>query len=423
MDQTPTTKRTSKKRDEILSQAVKLFNESGYHDTRLEDIASQLGKAKTSVSYHFQSKEALLEEAFTQSCAFTDKEISLAAQERNGLERVLRLVRNRAELHASALSGRIPPIDLLYSAETAANVSNPQLRSVFSAQVQTLHDFIDQGQIDTSIKTASAEAATFFIMNTLHWIPEWLVNLPNAQHSSAIDGLCAILRNGISSSADRPPSRPSFKVSENNYPEIFNRDVRSQLKRDAILRTGTRFLNLQGFRNLSLNDLAGELGVTRGAFYYYIADKEALLDKCFERSFQTIETCLINARRQDHTDHLALLEHALYNLFEGHITGLEPLIRMNLLNAVSPVKRMSIEAKLKRVRASYSEIIAGAMVDNSVRAIDLNTVETLIMGSVFSASQWRLSVTPMAQTWKPSLDPSAAARTYFQPLLTGLAAR
>ncbi len=411
----------SKKRDQIISQAVRLFNESGYHDTRLQDIADELGKVKTSISYHFHSKEALLEEVLTRSLAFTDRELDSAEQKSNGLERVLFLIRDRAAQHANALAGSAPPLMLLSDLETISDISSPALREKLDHHIQRVCGFITEGCKDGSIDVLSPEAATFFVMNILHWLPGWLANIPNARHSSSIDGLCDLLRNGIAQSPNRPPQRLILRSQSDEYPAIFDRTVRNKLKRDAFLRTGTRFLNRQGYRNLSLNDVAKELGVTRGAFYYYIADKDALIESCFERTCETIENAIETGKQNNPTDSLGVIEHVLYLLFEGYITGLNPLTRLNLLNSVAPMKRIAIEAKLKRIRASFGEIIADAIVDKSARPLDLDALENLLMGSIFAASQWRLSATPLTQSWKPSHEPLAASTAYFQPLLTGLA--
>ncbi len=415
------TKQLPQKREEILSRAVHLFNDRGYHDTRLEDIANELGKVKTSISYHFRSKEALYKEAFSLSCAFTAKELDIAAQQNSGLDCILFLVRQRAELHAKALSGLIPPMSLLSNIEVITDMSAPALKVQFEAQVKRVNGFIHKGINDGSVDVRSPAAATFFLMNILHWLPGWLANIPNAKHMSCIDGLCDVMRNGIALDSKRPPGRSILRSQSQEYPDIFDRTVRNQLKRDAFMRTGIRFLNQRGFRKLSLNEVASELGVTRGAFYYYIADKDALIESCFERSCQTIETALETSKRASHNDNLEVIEQTLRVLFEGHITDLNPLMRMNLLSAVEPVKRMTIEAKLKRLGASFSEIIAEAMLEKSARAIDVDAFENLLMGSILSASQWRLAATPLQASWKPETEPVAASAAYFQPLFTGFA--
>lgn len=421
MNTPPIKKTSSKTRDLILKQAVQLFNDRGFHDTRLEDIANELGKAKTSISYHFQSKETLYKEAFEISCAFNECELNEAEKQSTGLDRILWLVRQRADLHTRALAGKIQPIMVLSDIEVVTDMQHPGLGRLYEKQVLRLTAFIEGGNIDGSISVSSPEASTFFLLNILHWLPGWLSNIPNARHMSAIDGLCDVLRNGIAQNPNRVLGRSILRPQSEDYPAIFDRKVRNQLKRDAFLRTGTRFLNQRGFRNLSLNDISNELGVTRGAFYYYIADKDALIENCFDRSCDTIEKALQSAIRNSHHDTLEIIEQTISILFEGHITDHNPLLRMSLLSAVRPLKRVAIEARLKQIRASISEITAKAMMDGSARNLDLDSLENLLMGSIFGASQWRLAATPLKASWKPALEPIGASACYFEPLLAGFA--
>lgn len=408
------------KRDQILSVAANLFDRRGYHDTRLEDIAAELGKGKTSISYHFKSKEALLDVACEQSCDYTDTELAIAAKSTNGLERILAFIRNRAEAHADALCGRRAPLTLLSEPHDIAGVTNAKLSARIKSQILDIRGFLQSGCEDGSIHVSSPDASAFLIMNILHELPRWLTNIPNARHGSAIDGLCDILRNGIAVQRERKPQRSILHTQLDVYPAIFDRKVKNQLKRDALMRTGTRYLNNKGYRNLSLNDVAAELGVTRGAFYYYIADKDALVESCFERSCIQIEKTLNAANKAQNLNAFERIEHVLFSLFEGHITNMNPLLRLNLLNVLGPAQRLGVEVKLRRLGAEFSEIIAKAMLEGSARTVSLDALDNILIGTLFSAGQWRLAATPLNAAWHPSTEPTTAAMAYYQPLISGL---
>ena len=294
-------------------------------------------------------------------------------------------------------------------------------RAVYNSIMMTLQ-FISEHPRNSE-SSLVRELLTFFLLNILHWLPQWFASIPNAHHHSAVDGVCDLLRNGIILDSNRPAIRAILRPRLEEYPAIFDRSVRNQLKRDAFLRAGIRQLNKVGFRKLSLNALSQELGVTRGAFYYYISDKDDLLERCFDRTCDTIGNALDRAKQDTHLDAIGVMEQTLRSLFEGHITDLDPLLRLNLLGAVSPAKRRAIEARLNKLRASFSEIIANAMVDGSARPIDLDALENLLMGTLFSASRWRLAATPLHNSWKPTIEPVTASAAYFEPLLTGYGRR
>ncbi|WP_440708094.1 TetR/AcrR family transcriptional regulator [Herbiconiux sp. YIM B11900] len=58
---------------ELRAIALEMFAENGYSGTSLQQIAEAAGYSKSSVLYHFRSKEALFEEALAPSVAELDE--------------------------------------------------------------------------------------------------------------------------------------------------------------------------------------------------------------------------------------------------------------------------------------------------------------------------------------------------------------
>jgi AcrR family transcriptional regulator len=202
---------------------------------------------------------------------------------------------------------------------------------------------------------------------------------------------------------------------------VFDRDIRNRMKREAFLRSGTRALNERGFRNLSLNEVAAELGVTRGAFYYHIADKDALLIGCFERTCSLIETAQQLAQTSQ-ADGLGILERCLRWIFERQISNLDPLIRLSMLAALPKTSRFLVEAKLKKLRAEFSSMLAMGMIDNSIRPLDLEAAEHLLIGSVLSSNHSRLGLIQASGT-PGTPGENVTSHDYFEILMHGLAGR
>ncbi|MEM8937150.1 MAG: TetR family transcriptional regulator, partial [Pseudomonadota bacterium] len=373
-------------------------------------------------SYHFKSKETLLEEVYTRACEFSDAELKVAALAPSGIDRVLHLVRAHATAHANALSGRSTPLALISDIAALALPEQRMIGKRYKDHIQAFKRFLEEGREDRSIDIVSIDASAFFIFSVLHWMPRWLGNIPLAQHEEAIDELCDTLRYGIAASTEWRPASAIARPSDEPISDLFDRDMRNQMKRDAFLRTGTRYLNRKGFRSVSLNDIANELGVTRGAFYYYIEDKEALIEQCFDRTCDLIERSQSMAK-QIARDALGELEGAIRHLFECHITELDPLVRLSLVNALPMPQKASVLARMKRLSASFAETLARAMVDGSARPLSLEAVEHLVVGSIFSASRRRLGFTSLDETWRPAEQPFTASADYFEVLFKGLAAK
>ncbi len=54
-------------------------------------------------------------------------------------------------------------------------------------------------------------------------------------------------------------------------------------RRDAFLDAAQRLIGTKGYERLSIEDILDEIGVTKGAFYYYFDSKAALLEGLVER--------------------------------------------------------------------------------------------------------------------------------------------
>ncbi len=66
---TPRSVRTEAKRQRIVECSMRHFAEHGYHGTKVEEIARELGIAKGSIFQHFKSKSGLFFEAYKRSVA------------------------------------------------------------------------------------------------------------------------------------------------------------------------------------------------------------------------------------------------------------------------------------------------------------------------------------------------------------------
>jgi len=108
-------------------------------------------------------------------------------------------------------------------------------------------------------------------------------------------------------------------------------------------------------------------------------------------------------------------------LFEGHLTEHDPLLRLNLTHLLDEAQRMSINTRLRKLRALYAELIARGMMDGSIRTVDIEAAEYIVFGAIFSASGRRFAATPLTETWYPQSEPVTASAAYFEPLIVGFA--
>lgn len=70
----------NKTRQKILETAARLFSKRGYFGISMDEIAGELGLAKSAIYYHFESKEELFKELMEQALEQLKNELSKAVE-------------------------------------------------------------------------------------------------------------------------------------------------------------------------------------------------------------------------------------------------------------------------------------------------------------------------------------------------------
>ena len=152
----------------ILEVSKRLFLEKGYDNTKIQDIADELGMTKGAIYHHFESKEEIMnklgETMFIHNNPF---EIVKKRNDLNGLEKMkLAIKLNQSNEQMVELTNQALPL-----------LENPQiLAKMFESNYQNLLPYwlelIQEGQEDGSIKTEQPkELAELFILTDLWIIP------------------------------------------------------------------------------------------------------------------------------------------------------------------------------------------------------------------------------------------------------------
>ena len=77
------------------------------------------------------------------------------------------------------------------------------------------------------------------------------------------------------------------------------RQAYAEETREAILETGHRLFSRQRFSGTSLEAIAKEAKVTKGAVYHHFKDKRAVFSACFERQAKQVSEVMASIPKQD----------------------------------------------------------------------------------------------------------------------------
>jgi AcrR family transcriptional regulator len=193
------------KRTAILTQAAKLFDERGYYETSLADIAASLHVTKPTLYYYVKSKEDILTQLIERAIASVE---TLAAQARaegsTSLERLRSFARGYVEL-IDTESGRclVTLRRIALSAPTRARVAQGYRR------IDALgREFISEGMRDGSIRTVDVRMAAFALYGAVNWVPNWFHHGGTLSAAEAGDALFDIFAGGLANGGGRRAGKP-----------------------------------------------------------------------------------------------------------------------------------------------------------------------------------------------------------------------
>ena len=405
----------------ILSAAAKRFDAEGVHATRLEDIAADLGLTKTGISYYFSSKEELAGEVYRASTRALAEAVEQARGETGGAAGLRSLFGAFADQMRAVAEGRRPHLAAINDLDALGDDLQASIAAELSRCVSDVNAMVEAWVREADVPLGRSEPATFFIFGLLDWMGSWPSRKRDWDIDTATQTLFAVLAGGLKAGDDWQPAPLHPGTPDVGVPQVFDREARNRMKREAFLTAGTRFFNKKGFGGVALSEIAASLGVTRGAFYYHIPDKEQLLEQCLERSFATVEQALDRAE-SDGRSGLAVIEHAVRDLIYQQASGVTPLLRPSLSAALPEPRQRRHAARLRNIARRFGDALEHAVSDGEARPVDIQVAERILTHSVFLNGGYTIAAANSFTDWRISEDPLTATIDYVYILMRGLGA-
>jgi AcrR family transcriptional regulator len=368
----------------ILSEAARLFNFQGTRATTLGDIAKSIGLTKTSLYYYARNKAELVYLCYLASCDAGDEIMAEAQADAitglDCLENFVRLFFARGDEIAQGLR---PHAAMLTEIPILASEHRREIEARVDRHFETLKGFLARGIKDGSISECALVPSAQAFNALVSWSYVWYGRVPPEQRQATVDRLIQIVKNGISSER--------YSLGAIEFPELgsrlvtgFDRDEQNHLKRVAFLRAGSIMFNERGYMGTSLDDIAEQLDVTKGAFYYHIRNKEDLLFQCFKRTLE-LENQMIELADKTGSSGVEKLELVLRYLFNIQHSDEGPLIRYRSLPSMSKSHRIEILQITEKVSDRLGTFINEGIEDGSIRDMNSDIMQRVIAGAVDAA--------------------------------------
>ena len=402
------------KRQTILSESARLFNFQGTHATTLGDIAKSIGLTKTSLYYYARNKAELVYQCYLASCDAGDEIMEEAQQDaRSGLDCMENFVRIFFARGDEIEQGLRPHAAMLIEIPILAAGQRKEIEARVDRHFATMKGFIERGIKDGSIADCAIIPSTQAFIALVNWSYVWYGRVPADERPATVDQLIDMVKHGIS-------AKP-YALEDIEFPDMgsrmlagFDRDEQNHLKRVAFLRAGSMMFNERGYMGTSLDDIAEQLDVTKGAFYYHIKNKEDLLYQCFKRTLE-LENQMIGLACENGGSGAEKIERVLRYLFNIQHSDDGPLIRYRSLPSMSQSHRQEILQMTTEIGDRLGELVHEGIQDGSIRDVEIDIVEKVIAGAVDAAPG-------IARRMKFSNNSKVSAE-YLQLFFNGIASR
>lgn len=396
----------------ILSESARLFNYQGSRGTTLDDIASAIGLTKTSLYYYARNKEELVYQCYLASCDAGDELMAEAESgAATGLDCLIRFLELFFARGDEISHGQRPHAAMLVEIPALAAEHREKIEARMQKHFDTLLGFLERGIADGSVSDCAPIPATQALMAMVNWSFVWYGRISDADRPAAVAQIIDLVKNGIS----RVPYHfldLEFPGAEPQLPAGFDRKEQNRLKRNAFLRVGSRMFNERGYMGTSLDEVARQLNVTKGAFYHHIKNKEDFLYQCFHRTLE-LESEMIDRACETGRNGAEKIERELRHLFNVQHSDAGPLVQYRNLLSLDRERRTKILKRTQEISDRLGTLISEGMEDGSIRTVDPLVVENAIAGTVDTAPDIALRM-PVDDIQRVSAD-------YLQLFFNGIA--
>jgi AcrR family transcriptional regulator len=376
----------------ILSAASELFNIHGTRGTTLSQIADKLQLTKTSLYYYVKTKEQLVHQCYLNTCIEMQVMVDDAlSQDGLAITKLEHLLRQNFDCWNDIINGNRGHLAGLTEIASLSLLHQKEISEYYRNFVIQVINLIKVGQTDGSMQNVEPAKTSNAIWGTILWLPVWLHEVDVTAREDAFSQWLMIIKSGIKNSAS-PFNFKDFSFEEVQMaPAGFDKKEQNRKKQEAFFRAGTIFFNQKGFKGTSLDELAKSLGVTKGAFYYHIKNKDDLLSKCFERTLRIEDIVLEESAALDNPG-IDKLAYAAQRLFNIQVGKQGPLIRYATMWSFSAEKRKEMEIATSNIRNQFGEIIKQGIEDKTIRDTSLLVAENIIAGAIESIPDMNFSM-------------------------------
>jgi TetR/AcrR family transcriptional regulator len=168
---------------------------------------------------------------------------------------------------------------------------------------------------------------------------------------------------------------------------VKSQDEQYQLKRQAVIAEASRAFGHRGYQNVSLDDIAKSLNVTKPALYHYIKSKQELLYECHSLAMDIGDQALEHAIATGENG-LEKLEMFISNYINAFASELAASAVLHELNAIPPEERKRIIGRRRQFDLRLRNVIQIGIDDKTIMPCDAKLAVFWFMGAINGIPRW-----------------------------------
>lgn len=375
----------SQKRDKLIQGATVLFNSRGISAISIGEIAKELQLARASVYHYVKDRADLVYQCYMRSSEQMADDLLEAAAAETGLERVTQFVK-------LALTPNRPSVAVLSEIHSLDPSIAEIVHQAHNRNLKSLRRFIEAGVKDGSIRQCDEEVIAQAVIGMLSWsqlLQEWSdtarsESLRERTGNTMVD----LIANGLAKQASNGFSfDTSVEIFKPSIGDAFNREQASEFKIDRVLSTASYLFNRNGVDATSLDEIALEMGVTKGVLYHYLQDKEDLVIKCYERAFALYERFIEHAETRASNGLEAALINAHLNI-QAKAGDLAPLMPQPGFASLPETDRVRFRRIAGRQNKSIAQFLKQGTEEGLVRDCETALATHIFAGAFGWIPKW-----------------------------------
>jgi len=185
--------------------------------------------------------------------------------------------------------------------------------------------------------------------------------------------------------ASRAPKRVASKPKWKNA--VDSRDEQYQLKKKAVITEAARAFGRRGAANVSLDEIAAALNVTKPALYYYFENKQDLIYECHELTMQVGDEALQTAIDSEQSGYarIAAFIRNYVTALTGEL-GAPALLRND--SALTPAQVRKTRERRRKFDLRLRGLVEEGIRDGTIVPCDPKFAVNWFMGAVASIPDW-----------------------------------